>query len=329
MKRREFITILGRAAAIWPFAVQAQQREAVRKIAMLLPFAPDDPEGRRRLEAVRKGLLQLGWSEDRNLNLDVRWLGSDPEGTAQQRAEELVKQDPEVIFASTTPALKALTQVTATIPIVFAAVADPVGSGFIPNLSRPGGNVSGFSYLEPEMAGKWLELLKEIAPATRRALYVYDPQTGPFGRTSFLQAFRAGSRTLGLTPIDASARSVADIETALAAAAGSAGSGFIMASDAFLLLHCKEIVALAAHYRLPAVYWSREWVASGGLICYGPEIIDTHRHAPLTSTAFFVARGSVTSRCRSRRHSSWSSIATQQKICISISRNRFSHAPTK
>ena len=280
MKRREFITILGGAAAIWPFAVQAQQREAVRKIAMLLPFAPDDAEGRRRLEAVRKGLLQLGWSEDRNLNLEVRWLGSDPEGTAQQRAEELVKQDPEVIFASTTPALKALTQATATIPIVFAAVADPVGSGFIPNLSRPGGNASGFSYLEPEMAGKWLELLKEIAPATRRALYVYDPQTGPFGRTSFLQAFKAGSRTLGLTPIDASALSVADIEKALAAAAGSSGSGFIMASDAFLLLHRKEIVALAAHYRLPAVYWSREWVASGGLICYGPEIIDTYRHAP-------------------------------------------------
>jgi putative tryptophan/tyrosine transport system substrate-binding protein len=280
MKRREFVTILGGAAAIWPFAVQAQQREGFRKIAMLLPFAPDDPEGRRRLEAVRKGLLQLGWSEDRNLNLEVRWLGSDPEGTAQQRAEELVKQDPEVIFASTTPALRALTQATAAIPIVFAAVADPVGSGFIPNLSRPGGNVSGFSYLEPEMAGKWLELLKEIAPATRRALYVYDPQTGPFGRTSFLQSFEAGSRTLGLTPINASALSVADIEKVLAAAAGSSGSGFIMASDAFLLLHRKEIVALAAHYRLPAVYWSREWVASGGLICYGPEIIDTYRNAP-------------------------------------------------
>ncbi len=280
MRRRDFIKAIVGSTAVWPLAARAQQREAVRRVAMLLPFGRDDPEGRRRLEAVREGLLQLGWSEEHNLSLEVRWLGGDPEGTAQQRAEELVKQGPEVILASTTPALRALTQATATIPIVFAAVADPVGSGFIPSLSHPGGNVTGFSYLEPGMVGKWLELLKEIAPATRRVLYVYDPQTGPFGRTSFLQAFEAGSRTLGLTPINASALSIADIEKALAAAADSSGSGLIMASDAFLFLHRKEIAALAAHYRLPAVYWSHEWVASGGLICYGPEIIDTYRRAP-------------------------------------------------
>jgi putative ABC transport system substrate-binding protein len=247
---------------------------------MLLPFGPDDPEGRRRLDAVREGLLQLGWSEDRNLSLELRWLGSDPEGSAKQRAEELVGHHPEVIFASTTAALRMLTRATATIPIVFAAVADPVGSGFIQSLAHPGGNVTGFSYLEPNMVGKWLELLKEIAPAARRVAYVYEPRTGPLGSKSFLEAFEAGSRTLGLTPINVSVQSIADIEKALAAAADIPGTGLIVGSDAFLLQHRNEIAAVAARYRLPAVYWSREWVASGGLISYGPEIIDTYRRAP-------------------------------------------------
>lgn len=279
MKRREFITGLGSVTVAWPLAARAQQREPVKKIAMLMPFGPDDPEGRRRLDAVRQGLLKLGWSEDRNLSLDLRWLGSDPEGAARERAEELAKRNPEVIFVATTVALRAMTRVTSTIPIVFAAVADPVGSGFIPNLARPGGNVTGFSYLEPRIAGKWVELLKEMAPATRRALFVYDPQTSPFGK-SFLHAFEASSRTLDLTPIDASVRSVADVEKTMAAAADTPDAGLIMMSDAFLFLHRKEIATLAARYRLPAVYYSREWVASGGLISYGPEIIDTYRRAP-------------------------------------------------
>lgn len=247
---------------------------------MLLPFGPDDPEGRRRLDALREGLLQLGWSEDRNLSLELSWLGSNSEGSAKQRAEELVGHHPEVIFASTTPALRTLTRVTATIPIVFAAVADPVGSGFIQSLAHPGGNVTGFSYLEPNMVGKWLELLKEIAPTAQRVVYIYDPQTGPLGSKSFLQAFEAGSRTLGLTSINVSVHGIADVEKALAAAADIPGTGLIVGSDAFLLQHRNEIAALAARYRIPAVYWSREWVASGGLISYGPEIIDTYRRAP-------------------------------------------------
>jgi putative ABC transport system substrate-binding protein len=172
MKRREFIVGLGGAALLTPYPGLAQQREAVRKVAMLLPFGPDDPEGRRRLDAVREGLLQLGWSEDRNLSLAVRWLGNDPEARAHESAEELVSHNPVLIFVATRPALRAMTRATATIPIIFAAVVDPVGSGFVPNLARPGGNVTGFSYLEPRMVEKWLELLKEIAPATRRVLYV-------------------------------------------------------------------------------------------------------------------------------------------------------------
>jgi putative tryptophan/tyrosine transport system substrate-binding protein len=279
MRRRKFIKLLGTAAVAWPLAARAQQREPVRKVALLMPFGPDDPEGLRRLEAVREGLLKLGWSEDRNLSLELRWLGSDPVGSARERAEELAAHKPEVIFTATTVALRAMIRATATIPIIFAAVADPVGSGFIQNLAHPGGNVTGFSYLEPRMAEKWLELLKEIAPATRRALFVYDPQTGSFGK-SFLHAFEAGSRTLGLTPVDASVRSVADVEKAMAAAADTPDAGLIVMSDAFLFLHRKEIAALAVRYRLPAVYYSREWVASGGLISYGPEIIDTYRRAP-------------------------------------------------
>src|SRR5438270_3998730 len=164
MRRREFIVGLG-GAALTPYASLAQQREAVRKVGMLLPFSPDDPEGRRRLEAVRQGLLQFGWSEERNLSVELRWLGSDPEGGARERAEQLAAHKPEVIFVATTVALRAMIRATATVPIIFAAVADPVGSGFIPNLARPGGNITGFSYLEPRMSEKWLELLKEIAPA--------------------------------------------------------------------------------------------------------------------------------------------------------------------
>jgi putative ABC transport system substrate-binding protein len=279
MKRRELITLLGGTAAAWPLAARAQQREPVRKVAMLLPFGPDDPEGRRRLEAVQEGLLKLGWSEDKNLSLEVRWLGNDLEANARERAEELARHQPEVILVATTPGLRAVTRASATIPIVFAAIADPVGSGFIQSLARPGGNVTGFSYLEPSMVGKWLELLKEIAPATRRATYVYDP-TSPFGGTGFLRTLEDGSRTLGFTSVNAPIRNVAEIEKALAAAADTPGSGLIVASDAFLFLHRKEIATLAARYRLPAVYWSREWVASGGLMSYGPEIIDTYRRAP-------------------------------------------------
>jgi putative ABC transport system substrate-binding protein len=280
MRRREFITGLGGATVTWPLAARAQQREALRKVAMLLPFSPDDPEGRRRLEAVREGLRQLGWSEDRNLSLEVRWVGNDHGPGAQDSAEELAAHDPEVIFAGTTVALRAVTRATTSIPIVFAAVADPVGSGFIQSLARPGGNLTGFSYLEPTMAEKWLELLKEIAPATRRVLFVYDPQASVFGGPGFLHALEAGSRTLGLTPINVSVHGIADVEKALAAAADTPGTGLIVGSDAFLFPHRKEITALAARYRLPAVYYFREWVASGGLVSYGPDVIDTYRRAP-------------------------------------------------
>jgi putative ABC transport system substrate-binding protein len=280
MRRREFITLLGGAALLTPYAGLAQQREALRKVGMLLPFSPDDPEGRRRLEAVREGLRQLGWSEDRNLSLEVRWVGNDHGPGAQESAEELAAHNPEVIFAGTTVALRAVTRATTSIPIVFAAVADPVGSGFIQSLARPGGNLTGFSYLEPTMAEKWLELLKEIAPATRRVLFVYDPQASVFGGPGFLHALEAGSRTLGLTPINVSVHGIADVEKALAAAADTPGTGLIVGSDAFLFPHRKEITALAARYRLPAVYYFREWVASGGLVSYGPDVIDTYRRAP-------------------------------------------------
>jgi putative tryptophan/tyrosine transport system substrate-binding protein len=278
MRRREFIILLGGVAPILPHTARAQQREAVRKVAMLLPFSADDPEGLRRLEAVRQGLLKLGWRENKNLDLDVRWLENDLEANAQVRAEELAGHQPEVILVATTPGLRAVTRASPTIPIVFAAVADPVGSGFIQSLARPGGNVTGFSYLEPNMVGKWLELLKEIAPSTQRVAYVYHPAS-PFSGAGFLRTLEDGSRTLGFTSVNAPVRSVAEIEKAIAAAADTPGSGLIMASDAFLLLHRKEIATLAARYRMPAVYWSREWVASGGLMSYGPEIIDTYRRA--------------------------------------------------
>jgi ABC transporter substrate binding protein len=185
MRRRAFMLLLGGAAVAAPLRGVAAQNDPVRRIAVLMPFDEGDPEGRHRLEVLREALRQLGWSDGRNLRIDVRWLAGDPAASARDRAAELVRLKPEVVLTASTPAVAAMSRATSTIPIVFAYVADPVGSGFVASLARPGGNVTGFANFDPAMASKWLELLKELAPATSRVLLLYNPETSPGGGVYF------------------------------------------------------------------------------------------------------------------------------------------------
>jgi putative tryptophan/tyrosine transport system substrate-binding protein len=278
MRRREVMILLGGAAAVVPLVAVAQQNEPVRRIAVLMPFGEEDAAGRRRLEVVREALRQLGWSEGRNLRIEVRWVGSQPASRAQDYATELLQFKPEVMFTAGTPLVAALMRATSTIPIVFAYVFDPVGNGFVASHARPGGNATGFSNFEPATAAKWLELLKELAPGTRRALLLYSPETGG-GGAYFLRSLEAAGPTLGVTPVGAPVRSAAEIVGALAAAAEVPGSGLVVAPHIFVFTHREAVVAQAARHRIPAIYPFREWAVLGGLISYGSEATDLYRRA--------------------------------------------------
>jgi putative ABC transport system substrate-binding protein len=276
MRRRHLIALLGGAAILAPLGGTAQQSERVRRIAMLMPFDQGDAAGRRRLEAVREGLRKLGWSEGSNLQVDVRWLGVDPRAHGLATATELVQLKPEVIFSASTPVVTILKQATSSIPVIFAAVADPVGSGLVANLARPGGNITGFTSFEPSLAGKWVELLKEIAPATIRVSLIYGSQTG---LDVFVGYFESACRSFGATPVLAPVRGLTEIENALEAAASVPNSGIVLQSDVFLLGHREAIIGAVTRHRLPAVYSFRDWAVAGGLLSYGPDLIATYRQA--------------------------------------------------
>jgi putative tryptophan/tyrosine transport system substrate-binding protein len=278
MRRREVIAGLAASAALSsPVASLAQQREAVRRIAILLPFDEGDPDAQRRLAALREGLVRLGWSEGRNIQMDIRWLGKDPRLNGQAYVAELVQAKPEVIISASTRVIEMLKEATSTIPIVFAAVADPVASGFVASLARPGGNITGFTSFAPPLAGKWLELLKEVAPGTRRVLLLSSPMG--FG-SAFLREFESASRSFGITPIGVPITSIDQVEGALAAESGAPGSSLAVQSDVFLFSHREDIIGAASRHGLPAAYAFREWAASGGLLSYGPDVIDEFRRAP-------------------------------------------------
>jgi putative tryptophan/tyrosine transport system substrate-binding protein len=276
MRRRHFITLLGGAAAAWPLAAGAQQAERVRRIGVLTPFAADDAEGHARLTAFAQGLQQLGWTVGQNIRIDYRW-GDDKADTMRKYAAELVALAPEVILANSSPAVSSLLQATRTIPIVFAVVADPVGAGFVESLARPGGNASGFTVFEYSIAGKWLELLKEIAPHVTRAAVLRDSAiaAGP-GQLGAIQAV-ASSLGIELRPVDV--RDAGEIERAVTAFAQGSNGGLIVTGSPAAAAHRELIVALAARHRLPAVYNARLYGAVGGLICYGPDLLDQFRRA--------------------------------------------------
>jgi putative tryptophan/tyrosine transport system substrate-binding protein len=264
MKRREFISLVGCTAMVWPFAAQAQGK--MRRIGVLINLAADDPEGQSRLAGFLQGLQEAGWAVGRNVTIDVRWAAADVE-LMKRFAKELIALEPDLIFTSSTPATAAMLQATRTIPVVFALVADPVGSGFVASLPRPGGNVTGFTPIVGSLGGKWVELLKEIAPSVGRISMVFNPQMATYVE-GYLSSFKAAAASLGM---EASVAPVHDMhEVELLVSKSDPNSGLVVMTDAFTTLHRAEIVSLVVRYRVPAINWSRTFAEGGGLISYGP-----------------------------------------------------------
>jgi putative tryptophan/tyrosine transport system substrate-binding protein len=277
MKRREFIAWLGGLAA-WPIAARAQQVERVRRIGVLMGAAEGDPQRKGWLSAFTNGLTDLGWTDGRNLRIEVRWAGENVE-RMRMFAKELTDLQPDVIFAYTTPATAAVNAQTRTIPIVFTFVGDPVGEGFVAGLPRPGGNITGFIPQEASMAGKWVELLTEIAPGVKRVAAMFNPDTEPFVRRHFLPSFEEAGRSLKVAPIVAPVRNEAEIEQVITSLGGEPRGGFVVMPDAFVQVHREKIILLAARYNVPAVYQLSLFARQGGLLSYGPDGADQFRRA--------------------------------------------------
>ena len=276
MKRREFITGLA-LAVMWPTVASAQQSERMRRIGVFFAGAADanDADTRSRLAAFQQGLQQLGWSDGRNIQIDYRWGGGNA-ALIRRYAEELVALSPDVIFSSGAATVAPLLQVTRTVPIVFAGVVDPVGAGFVDNLARPGGNATGFILFEYSLGGKLLELLKQVAPSVTRAAVIRDAAlsagTGQFGVQSV-------APSLGVEVSPVNLRDAPELEGAIANFARSLNGGLVVTSSALAVRNSGLIIALAARHKLPAVYYRRQFVIDGGLIAYGPDIIDQNRRA--------------------------------------------------
>jgi ABC-type uncharacterized transport system substrate-binding protein len=279
MKRRAFITLLGGAATTtWSLGARAQQVERMRRIGVLIAYAENDPDGQAFVAAFREELQKLGWAEGRNIRIDTRWAISGDAESRQQFAKELVALQPELVFSHGTPNTATLLQQTRTIPIVFVQVSDPVGIGFVASLPRPGGNVSGFITLEPTMAGKWLELLKEIAPRVNRVAFLFNPATAPYAEI-YLNPFKAAAASFGVEAIATPVHDTSELESVIAALARAPNGGLIAMPDSFLTAHRAEVTSLAARYRLPAVYPFRMFTEVGGLLSYGNDIVDNFRRA--------------------------------------------------
>jgi putative tryptophan/tyrosine transport system substrate-binding protein len=275
MKRREFIALLGGAAAAWPLVARAQQRERMRRIGVLMHLAAADPEGQSRLAAFLQALQEAGWAVGRNLTIDVRWGAADVE-SMKRFAKELVALQPDLIFTSSTPATAAVLQATRTIPVIFVLVADPVGSGFVASQPRPGGNATGFATIEGSLGGKWLELLKEIAPRVDRVAFLFNPARAPY-RDVYLNPFKVAAASFAVEAIVAPVDDMLELESLITIQAREPNSGLVVIPDAFTDLHLAEIVSLAARYRVPAINWSRAFAEGGGLISYGPYLVDEYR----------------------------------------------------
>jgi putative ABC transport system substrate-binding protein len=275
--RREFITLLGGAAAAWPFAARGQQGERMRRIGVLIGgVAPDDPDAQANMAAFLQVLQQLAWTEGRNVRIDYRW-GLGNADNIRKYAAELAALAPDAIFASGNAAMPSLLQATRTVPIVFVNVADPVGSGFVDSLARPGGNATGFVQFEYNLSGKWLELLKEIAPRVTRAAVLRDPAiVSGIGQFAVIQSV-APSAGVEVSPVNV--RDAGEIERAVTAFARASNGGLIVTTSALTVVHRDLIITLAARYKLPAVYYRRYFVTSGGLMSYGYDIVEQFRGA--------------------------------------------------
>jgi len=272
VRRRAFITLLGGAAIAWPLSGSTQQLDRVRRIGVLMGFLESDPEAQARVAAFREGLQKLGWTEGRNVQIDTRWAALDAQAM-QRFAKELVGLQPDVILAHTTPATLAAQQETRTIPIVFVQVADPVGSGLVASFSRPAANVTGFTTVEPTMGGKWLEVLKEVAPRVARVASVFNPATAPYSE-HYLNSFKAAAASFGVEAIVARVHDATTLESAISAQAREPNGGLIVLPDLSMANYRDAIIALAARHRVPAIYPFRYFAASGGLLSYGSDPLD-------------------------------------------------------
>ena len=325
MRRREFISLLGSVAAAWPLAARAQQSERVRRIGVLMYLPADDAEGQARLAAFTQALTQLGWSDGHNLRIDTRYATADD---IRRHAAELAALAPDVLVAGTgTATVAPLLQATRTVPIVFAIVIDPVGAGFVDSLARPGGNATGTTIFEYSMSGKWLELLKEIAPNVTRVAVLRDPAIasgiGQFGAVQIV----APSLGVQLSPLDV--RDAGEIERAIGAFASGLNGGLIVTASPVANVHRNLVVTLAARHKLPAIYFSGRFVVDGGLISYGPDIIDQYRRTAGYVDRISRARSRPTCRYRRRPSTNYLSILRPPRRWVSHSHRRCSAAPTK
>jgi len=277
MRRRDFLKFIGSASA-WPVAAHAQQSEKVRRVGVLMAHQESDPEFRDYLSAFRRGLQKFGWIEGRNIQIDTRWGALDDAEGRLQAGKELLALSPDIILSQNTPPTGSMLQLTRTVPVIFVVVTDPVGSGFVGSLSRPGGNATGFTIMEPTTSGKWLELLKDIAPQVKRAALLFNPRTAPYAKY-YVQPFDAAAAKLGVNAVAATVDSKSDLESVFEAQAKVPDSGVVVMPDGFLNVYRAEIVSLAARCRLPAVYPWRFFPEIGGLLSYGFDQRDSFEDA--------------------------------------------------
>lgn len=276
MRRREFLTLLGGAAAAWPLTAHAQQPNGMRRIGVLLNAAEGDSDSLVNLAAFQKAFQQLGWTDGRNVRIEIRWGGGRAAGIRKQ-ANDLVALAPDVILATGTAAMSPFLQATRTVPIVFLQVADPVGAGFVNTIARPGGNATGFTQFEYSLSGKWLELLKEIAPSVTRAAVIRDSAlSSGIGQFAVIQAV---APSIGVEVSVINVREAGEIKRAVTAFARTPNGGLIVTASALAVFHRELIIALAARHKLPAVYYRRYFATSGGLVSYGYDLIDQYRRA--------------------------------------------------
>ena len=277
MRRREFITLIGGAAA-WPVAARAQQPERARRLGVLMPYNADDAQGRELVSALRQGLSDHGWAEGRNIEINYRWIGEDSDRRSIYAAE-LVTASPNLLFACYLAQLAPLALETRTIPIIFVGVSDPVGSGYVESFALPRGNITGFTLYEASMAGKWLEVLKTIAPAVGRVGIIINPETAVLRGTFYLRAFETAAAALALEPVTSNVHNAGNIESAIVALGRHPGGGLVVAPETFTELHRELIVTLVARHRVPTIYGTRQFAMSGGLVSYGPIRTDTFRRS--------------------------------------------------
>jgi putative ABC transport system substrate-binding protein len=277
MRRREFITLVGGGAAAWPLAARAQQSERVKRLGFLTPFSADDPDGQLRMDALRKRMQELGWVPGRNLSIEHRWATGNPD-LLRSYATELVDMRPDVLLGASSPAVRALKERTREIPIVFMQVVDPVALGFALSLARPGGNLTGFTNFEFPMGGKWLGLLKEVAPRLSRIAVIYSPTTAPYAE-SMLLAIKAGAPSFAMEVMDAPAQDATQIKRAIDDFAHKPNGGLVVLPDVTTTVNRDLIIDLAIQNRLPAIYPFRYFVSRGGLMSYGVNDLEITRQA--------------------------------------------------